>query len=641
MRQVAIVAWREIFEDRSFVVAAIAALLVTLVVPLIPGLFAWSPGEVRGPLTGVVAIGFTVLGALFLGSSTVSGTVATGRFGFFLARPLSGAAIWFGKLIGVITVLLVCELIVLLPNALLDVGTGFLDDLAQHSWMWSGILLGGPLVFVLLAHAVNTVWRAPTAWIGFDLLALLVAGTTGWMAVNTLLAARAELAAAVVLLAMTGAVVLVILGAGAVQISAGRCDPRRHHQVFSRTMWPALLVLVAGIAGYGWWLRTPGVGDLKWADGGPIVNPSGEWIGLTGLTRGRWDVVSSFTLNLVSRKDVRIGIGSWGSGTTMAFSGDGRRVAWFLPEGDQWRLHSAAMDSLQGGGGDTAVFMDHQPWMVLSDRGDRAAMIEDGTLVVMSLPAGDVVGSVRLAADRSHFGPYFASDDRVGVFTVVPTSDVDGPPSIRALEFDLEGRKMVELGFLTAAGELFSATIDGSRHRLLLGTAFERRSRWRYVDSRTFAEIPWTAELDLGPVVTMLEDGRLVRLVNESGSSRLEVLSPVGVLVKMVPLPRKPKRLTIGFQPGPSTLVVAISEDGPGANWFDDWVARLVDLESGEIRDIGVGIVPASWWFRRGDVTRPLPVGCAVSRLFVGGGSSLWLWDQQTGELEQLVSGRR
>ncbi len=187
---------------------------------------------------------------------------------------------------------------------------------------------------------------------------------------------------------------------------------------------------------------------------------------------------------------------------------------------------------------------------------------------------------------------------------------------------------------------MFSVTFDETRGRILLGTAFDRKTQWRYVDSRTLVEIPWASEVDFGPVASMLADGRLVRLVNDPGGSRLEVLSPEGVVAGEVHLPRKPKRLMIGFQPTPSTFVVAVSDEKPGYQWFADWNSRLVDLESGEIREIGSGVVPVNWWFRRGSVTQPLPTGCAASRLFIGDGSSLWLWDQVTGRLEPLVGGR-
>lgn len=640
MRRTAVVAWREFSEHRVFLVAAGAASAVSLLVPFIPGVFGWAPGEVRGVLTSFMALGFTVLSAFSLGASIVSGTAAQGRFGFFVARPLSAAAIWFGKIIGSLALITICELIVVVPAALSADGPAFLSDLVGHPWLWSGILIGGPLVLILLAHAASTAWRARTAWLGLDGGILIVVAVVCWLVLRPLLTAGAGRSAFEIVLAVVGSFAVAILVAGVVQVASGRVDIRRQHQALSLTMWSVVLVLVTGIAGYGRWLVTPDIQDLKWADGGPTISPSGEWIGLTGPTRGRSDVFGTFVLNLDSLSSARLGIGPRWHGTMVAFSGDGRRAAWTVREGDRWRLRYGTMESLAGGGEESTVLLEQQPWMALAHRGDRVATIEDGTLVVSSLPGGDVLGSVRLPAQRSHFGPYFASDNRIRIFSVEPAAGVDSPSSIRALEFDLDDRKMVEVGVLPGAGTVFSATIDDQRNRLLVGTHHERHTRWRYVDGRTLNDIEWAREMDLGPVASMLADGRLIRLVEETGSSRLEVLSPEGIPAGEVPLLQTAKRLAVGFQPTHSTLVVADSEDGSGLRWFDDWVARLVDLETGEIREIGGSMVPATWWYGHTGVTHPLPVGCAASRLLIGNGASLWRWDQATEKLELLVPGR-
>jgi len=642
MRKVAVVAWREIVEHRAFVWAALAALAVTLFVPLLQGLFGWSPGEVREVLTWVMALGFTWLSAILLGASTVSGTVAAGRFGFFMARPLSGAAIWFGKLIGVLAVLLVCELIVVLPVALLTDPAGILGSLGMMPWFWVGFLVGIPLLLVLLSHAIDTVWRARSAWIVLDLAALLLVSSIGWMAIRPLIVAGAWWAAAVVGLALVSAVAIVILGAGAVQASAGRCDTRRHHRSLSMVAWPGLFVLVCGISGYAFWLAHPRFGDLVGVEGDLIVQPTGEWIGVVaGSTRGRFDVFGDFALNLKRLEPVRVGIGPRWFGTSMAFSGNGRRAAWTAPESGGWSLRSGTMDSISKGGEGQAVFMERQPWMALSHRGDRVAVIEGGNLVVSSLPKGDLVGSVRLPANQRFVGPYFASEDRVRLLAADPKNKVDGPPSVQALEFDLAERKMREIGVLADAGSVISTTIDIARDRILLGTEFDRDRRWRYLDGRTFSDIPWASEKDFGPVVSMLADGRLVQLVNEDGGSWLEVISADGSVDGTVHLPRKPERLTFGFQPTPSTLVIFVVDDEWTGNWLQDRKLRLVDLGSGEIRDIANGYLPPRWWNSHGAVGRPLPVGCPASRVFMGEGSSLHLWDPDTGEFEELVSGRK
>ncbi len=571
MRQIAAVAWREIIEYRLFIVAAFAALLVALVVPLIPGLFGWHPDEVRGVLAGVMALCFTVLCALSIGASMVGAAVANGRFGFFMARPASGSEIWFGKLLGVLAVVVACELIVVLPTGLSADGPEFLSDLAGHPWIWLGVLVGSPMVLILLAHAVGTIWRAHTAWIALDLGALVIMAVVGWIVLQPLLAAGAEISVFILVLALICSFAVSVLVAGAVQVALGRNDLRRHHRALSLTMWPVLLVLFAGIAGYGWWLATPGMDDLTWVSGPANEDPSGQWITVSGPTRGRRDIFADFALNLETRDAVRFGIGPRWRGTVMAFSGDGQRAAWTVRARDGWHLRTGTMESLSWGGDGTPVVLDRQPWMVLSHRGDRLAAIEEGNLVVSALPKGDLLGSVRLPVSESFIGPHFGSDDRVMVVAVDPTAMDDEPASVRILEFDVAERKLTELGALPEAGNVTSVVVDDDRNRLLLRTWFEGDARWRYLDGRTIEDVSWTRGIDLGPVVSLLADGRLVRVVGENWNRRIEVFSPGGVAVGGVDLPPGSERVLIGAQPSPTTLVIAAVRESQSNSWPTAW----------------------------------------------------------------------
>jgi len=640
MKQVGAVAWREIVEYRLYVVAALAALLVAVVVPLIPGLFGWHPDEVRGVLAGVMALCFTVLCALSIGASTVGAAVANGRFGFFMARPASGSAVWFGKLLGVLAVIVTCELIVVLPSWLSTDGPEFLSDLAHHPWIWLGVLVGGPLVLTLLAHAVGTIWRAHTAWIALDVGALVVVAVVGWLALQPLWVAGAEHWVFILVLALISSFAVSVLVAGTVQVAVGRNDLRRHHRALSLTMWPLLLVLFAGIAGYGRWLVSPGIDDLTWVSGPTNEDPSGRWITVSGLTRGRKDIFADFALNLETREAVRFGIGPRWRGTVMAFSGDGQRAAWTVRARDGWRLRTGTMESLSRGGVGTSVVVDRQPWMVLSHRGDRLAVIEDRNLVVSSLPNGDLLGAVRLPVTERFIGPHFASDDRVMVVAADQRPLDEEPASVRVLEFDIAKRMLIDMGVLPAAGNVTSVVVDDDRNRLLLGTWFEGVTRWRYLDGRTIEDVSWTRGIDLGPVVSLLADGHVVRVVGEKWNRRLEVFSPIGVVVGGVDLPPGSERVLIGVQPSPTTLVIAAVRESQSNSWPTAWKSSLVDLETWEIREIGDGYAPSNLWSQYGGIARPAPGGCPTARLFWGKGASLNLWDPVDGDFEELIEGR-
>ena len=376
MRQVAAVAWREIVEHRVFVWAAFAALAVTLVVPLIPAYVGWSPADIRQVLMWGMALCFTWVGAAFLGAAMINRPVAEGRIGFFMSRPVSGAAVWFGKLLGVAVVLVVCELIVLVPAALLTDPEG----IGRHIYDiygWLGVVLTVPLLIVLLTHAIGTAWQGKSAWIALDLVAVAVAGVVGWTIVDRLLSAGAVGAALVVVLLLVSATVAAILIGGWLQVSRGRCDGRRQHRVFSLVAWPVLLAMVGGVSVYGCWLTRPGVDDLKYVDGDLVVHPGGDWITVDGPARGRIDVNAQFLLNLSTDESARIGVGLRWFGPPLSAVSLDRRAAWFVPEQDGWSLYSGNLDEVSMGGERSTIFVRTEPRFTLSSRGDRVAMISE------------------------------------------------------------------------------------------------------------------------------------------------------------------------------------------------------------------------------------------------------------------------
>ena len=642
MKNVAVVAWREIVEHRVFVWAALAALAVTLIVPLVPAFVGWSPTDVREVLMFGMALCFTWVAAVLLGVSMITGPVSAGRFGFFMSRPLTGAAVWFGKLMGVMTVLIVCELIVLVPAALLTGGREFVLGMADDLWIWIGFIVGFPLLLVLVAHAANTAWLGRSAWIALDLVVLAVVGSLGWTVVDRLVSGGTVVAAAVVGLSLVIAFVVAVLAGGLLQVSSGRCDGRRQHRVFSLAAWPLLLAFVGGIAVYSYWLSHPGLHDLEYVDGSVVVHPDGDWITVAGPARGRFDVNAQFLINLETRESVRLGIGLRWFGSPLSRVSPDRRAAWFVPDQDGWILHSGNVNDVTGGGERSAIVVDGEPQMALSSGGDRVAVIEDRKLVVSTLPEGNVLGSARLEDDRFFLGPFFWSDDRVWVLESQAVRDREAPPPVRALELDVTERRLREVGVLDHVGIAISATVDIGRDKILLGTGFEGRLSWRYLDATGFSEVPWSSGEDFGSPVIMLEDGRLVRHLSGDRESALEVLTPDGEIDARVELPSAWVRVTFGSQPTPATLVIGAHE-----TTFQGWTQEpspsyRVDLDSGEVSRIADRVVPLASTHGRLEMVRPLSAGCEISRTFLTGWepgehTQLWQWHPETGELEGII----
>jgi hypothetical protein len=644
MKTVAVVAWREIVEHRVFLLAALAALVVTLVVPLVPANLGWSGSDVREALTLVMALGFTALSAIFLGASTVTGTVAAGRFGFFLARPAGAAAIWFGKLLGVLAVVLACLLIVAAPALLVPGVANVLDDgldwvdLTLGPLAFGTTAVGLALMVCLFAHAVATVWRGGTAWAAVDLIAFAVAIAGAWISVVPLLRAGAEDAATVVALVLVAVVAIAPTVGGALQIGHGGDDGRRQHRVFSSVMWSLLLPVCVASAAYSAWLLRPSAEDLIGCYQ-LAVQPAGSWVAVSGPTAGRLDVEGTFAIDLDSGTSFRLGLGpSWM--TSAAFSADGRVAVWSVRDGEAWRIRHADLSALPDSTAGSQILLNSNPCLVLSPAGDRLATIEDDSLVITELASGDLVGAARIPYPgfyRYSLDAYFADRERVRVLIA---DDVSGESLVvlRGLEFDSARRTLAETGTLAATGAWFQATIDSARDRLLLRAESDGEPRFWYLDARTLEAVDWTANRELGGKVRMLADGSLIRLAEEGEEGWLERLTPDGEIRARVRLPDRAHHLVIGAQPTASTVYVAWSSRQEEDIRWEDFQLLLVDLETGKLREIGRGM-PVRYWSWDG-VMPPLPAGSPAARLFFGESDSLLLWDPATDRIEPVVRGR-
>ena len=581
----------------------------------------------------------------------VSGVVAAGRLGFFLARPASSATIWFGKLFGVLAVVWLGELLIMAPSAALADLSTYGEDLLHATWPAVAIVFGVPTLLVLIAHGVATLWRAGTAWIALDFVALAVVGTIAWMVVRPLLDIGAVGAASVLGWPLVAALVLGLTAAGAVQIAAGRSDRRRQRRAFVSVLWPVLLVSVTAAAGYSQWLRSPRAGDLVVAED-LAVQPAGRWIVVSGPTRGRFDVTGSFAFDLERGTSFRLDLNSrWSSGSAAAFSPDGRAAVWAVRDGDRWTIRFGELDKLPRGAADSLVYLDERPLLTLSPSGTRMAAVENGTLVVTAVSSGDLIGSARLPSDWRLAGRYFAGENLLRVLAEEPaggdSSSLDWGSGrlLRALEFDLASGTLTEVGALAGAGSVIVATLDGARDRLLLRMRHGEGSTWRYVDARTLDVVPWSVGREFSPITEMLADGRLVRLANEGDDSWLERLTPEGEVDGRARLPFRPVRAAIGFQPTQSTVWVSACDRADSYRESDSWKLLLADLDAGRVREIDRGGFPIRWSYSLGAVTTPLPAGSPSSRLyygdaFSGRGPSLWLWDPETGESVQVVRSR-
>jgi hypothetical protein len=110
---------REIRERRAIPLAALALGILPVIAGSIPALTRIGGTDVREDLAVVLGFAFPVAVALGLGVSVIGRDLAEGRLGFYFSRPISGFALWAGKMGATLILIGASALLVVLPAHLL------------------------------------------------------------------------------------------------------------------------------------------------------------------------------------------------------------------------------------------------------------------------------------------------------------------------------------------------------------------------------------------------------------------------------------------------------------------------------------------------------------------------------------------
>jgi hypothetical protein len=638
MRQVAVVAWREMVEHRVFVWAAFAALAMTVIVPFVPAFFGWSPGEVREVLTWVMALVFSWTSAVILGLSTVSGTVSSGRFGFFLSHPLNGFSIWFGKLLGVLATVLACQLIVVLPAFLMTRPHEVIETLAHQPWFFVVFLVGIPLLIVLLAHALATVFRSKSPWIAVDIVALGVAVGVAWMMLAPLarvsaLKAFAAVACGVGLACMTG-----LLAAGAAQAARGGVDPVRHHRVYSIVLWAVVGVMMLGTCSYWVWMTRPELDDIRGLDS-IAYKPGVPLIVVKGPAWGRFDYEPNFLVDLDSGQWWRLRPDSHWSDVAVALSGDGRRIAWAeRKDTDLWQVTVADISGSRISTTSIPIFTDWRPQIDLSPDGRRIALIEDEVLTVADADTGKTLTLGRLPKGSWLVGPTFVDGDTVEVISTPRIgSDGDGEAA-ELLRLDVADgifRGTTKLDGIRWVAHAETSSTDG---RTVVASRQNRSWRWLMLDPYLGVRLEYFEEHGGIISAALAADGRTVQIRVATGGVWLETRGPQGETVQSWPLPGA-RSAVIGGLYDRDRVVVGLHDGDPDTDFDRGWRSVSVDLESGRVTPIGDDMKPVKAWGLWGRFHPMVENPGPATRLFIGGDRSLMLWDPRLGVLGEVVPG--
>ncbi|MBV8202423.1 MAG: hypothetical protein JOZ15_17535, partial [Acidobacteria bacterium] len=244
--------------------------------------------ELRDTAALFLSLALSGLGALLLGASALGADLASRRLAFFFSRPLSGAAVWAGKLGAAAICAWAAGLLALLPVLLVDAAADGAGRLLLHNPVLPGSLLGlcfaaVPLA-VLVAHAGGVVLRTRSAWLILDLAGAVTVWAIALAAVRRLQywGALPDPLPLVPLLALAGgAAGAALLAASAAEVIDGRTDPVRGHRTLSLTLAGLGLagaLVFAALAQR--WIAIAPLDLERWSFA--AVAPGGQWIALAG-----------------------------------------------------------------------------------------------------------------------------------------------------------------------------------------------------------------------------------------------------------------------------------------------------------------------------------------------------------------------
>jgi hypothetical protein len=616
MRGFAAVFLREVFERRLLGVVSLALGVVAVVLPLVPGLLTGglSVAELQGALAFGCALLLTTLLTLFLGGSVIVSDLVERRLGFYFARPLSGWAVWAGKMAAALTLVLGAGLLVFVP-ALAAGGSFNLNGvwgLGEYSVTGVGLVLTwvvGLLLLLLTTHAVSVVIRARSVWALLDVLALALVAGLVWGALRWLhtegvifrLTYWSRRSGQLGILAWMEigffvALLLALALAGALQVTRGRTDVRRSHRVLSLSLWGPLLTAAFLFMGLAGWTLSAGPDDLFGATH-ISVSPAGRWVAFTGPAAWRPGYDPSFLYDVDSGHSIRARFGvislyhtfdSW-----VRFSADGRRAVWLELENPPFAPVTLYQVDLTRPGARpqrTSITLPEVPVsFALSPDGHRVAIYRSDRLLTVEEIGGRLLAAVHF--DGS--GPLpllaFAGKDRVRIFDS---------------QFAYDGSKNLMLSPEPAtASDIFELDLAANPVRLVATGALPRASQAREVSlspdaGRALQRSRETLQLfdaRSGAVLAVLgddtvrgsflNDGRIALAARVAGGQELRLMSPDGHSeLWRLPFPGARTLIVADQRAGSGELRVVTSGPKPSAPTYEIW---QVDLARGTARSLG------------------------------------------------------
>ena len=490
MNHVFAIARRELAEKRFVFIAAAAMALVAALVPLLPGLHT-DRAEAAAITSAILATNLALGLAAMLGATLVGRDIAAGRMSFYFARPVGGAAIWFGKLAAAAVLVAVSFTVAFVPA--LVVGPRRLGAFFPGVW----VVAVAALVLFFAAHAIGTMVRSRSLLIIFDFAAAVLTVAIAWLIVSPLLLGFAINASIFLGKCFAAALLVAAIGAGMWQLVDGRSDRRRSHRAFSAFFWMTVAVALLGAALFAIYIVSASPADL-YTRIFVMQPPRGDAAIISGVARHRFDYRPTF---LNGR---RIKGPMWAR-----FSRDGQRAVLLEAAPFSGTMEIVVRDAARGWRAErTEVAFSRPPWpIVATDDARRIAAGEGGVVTVYDVDSGRTLGSFRVPS-RFYERMFFVRPDLLRVYA-----------SEGVFEYDVASRALQKLSGLRYPRYL-QVSPDGTR-----AIAHEAGAPPMLCDGRTLHPIA-----PAGANAHFLADGRLVTVPGFAGE-----IAPGKVLVVKAP----------------------------------------------------------------------------------------------------------
>ena len=629
MRGAAAVLRHELAQRRLLLLASPLLGLLALAAPLLPGTADAGGADLRDTAVLFVALALSGLTALLLGSSVIGADLAARRLAFFFSRPLSGAAIWAGKLGAAVICAWSAALLALLPGLLVDVAAGAGGSLLYNALVPRPLLalwLGALPLLVLVTHFGGVILRTRSKWLALDLAGAV---TTAAVALVTFRRLQywawldpgwvARLAVAGLGLASIG-----LLAASAAQVIAGRTDPVRGHRSLSLTFAGISLAGVLAFAAVAVrWLAIGPQNLDRWSFA--AVSPGQAWVALSGPAPGPPEYAASFLLHVGSGRSLRT---RFARGTDdvfpVAFSADGRRAVWAEYDGAQESSPVVLLMDLDRPAAEpvrTAILERELPGrLAISPHGDRVAAVEGKRVSVYELAGGRLLATHSFEDLGEWPEPVFMGEDRLRIllsrWNVVTVADLDIP-----------SRKLVAVATFPDLGWRRSLSPDASR--IAINSPAGAVAVFDLAGGRQLARL---SQQGARVRANYLADGRLARQVVGPDGAELVLLDGDGRRLPDSPRFRLPPGAAFGwiFQADADRLLAREDLESREGDLQAGW--KLLDLRRGRMLSIGPRSLQA--------LMPPSPLTPAGKAPLFTDGTHLLRIDLETGKRQLLGPAR-